>query len=477
MIDEEKDYFDSEDLKELLKEYESCIKSGQEVYMDADDLTDIADYYNVNTEPETSPIEIAKALELHPNSNSPFIFKARDAISNDNLSLAKNFESMITDKEDVEYKYLHGEILIREGNLKEANAYFTECLSKVDDDDYEDFIVDIADIYNECGEYIEAVSWLFKSKSVDETVNKELAAEIYFNSENYKKSDELYNELIDEDPFSNKYWTSLASSQFMRDKFNDAITSSEYAIAIDTKDADAILIKANSLFHLENYEEALKFYRRYSEVNPDDEMGYFFQGVSLVNLNRQQEAVICLKKAEKLSNENTESQLRIFQELAFSLSPLGHYKEALSYLDKALSLEDCDRSEIYVLRGHILLENKKGAEAMKAYDKALKESKDRNFTICRISISIFDNGYLDKAYTMFESLFKLVDKDWNQGYSYMALCCKELNKPKEFLKYLKIATETNPDEAKTVLGDLFPDEMEVKDYYNYINNKINKYLK
>jgi hypothetical protein len=70
----------------------------------------------------------------------------------------------------------------------------------------------------------------------------------------------------------------------------------------------------------------------------------------------------------------------------------------------------------------------------------------------------------------------LADKkeDWNEGYSYMALCCRDLGYDQEFLHYLKLAAEKNPKEAKTVFGSLFPDGIEPKDYYDYISNKLNK---
>jgi hypothetical protein len=65
-------------------------------------------------------------------------------------------------------------------------------------------------------------------------------------------------------------------------------------------------------------------------------------------------------------------------------------------------------------------------------------------------------------------------KGWNEGYSYMALCCRDLKKPDEFMHYLKLATEKNPKEARTVLGALFPEETDPKDYYSYLMNKLNK---
>ena len=69
--------------------------------------------------------------------------------------------------------------------------------------------------------------------------------------------------------------------------------------------------------------------------------------------------------------------------------------------------------------------------------------------------------------------FGLVDENWNEGYSYMAVCCHDMNKKDEFLHYLKIAVERNPKEARTVLGIYFPEGMRPEEYYDYISKKMN----
>ena len=40
-------YFESKGFQKILKKYEESAKSGHPIYMDADDLADIADYYQL----------------------------------------------------------------------------------------------------------------------------------------------------------------------------------------------------------------------------------------------------------------------------------------------------------------------------------------------------------------------------------------------------------------------------------------------
>ena len=91
----------------------------------------------------------------------------------------------------------------------------------------------------------------------------------------------------------------------------------------------------------------------------------------------------------------------------------------------------------------------------------------------RIMVSMYDNRYLKASYLLFKKFFSYVDKDFNEGYSYMALCCYDLEKYDEFMTYLRIAVERNPKEAKLVLGQLFPKGTQVSEYELYFSNQLN----
>ena len=48
-----------------------------------------------------------------------------------------------------------------------------------------------------------------------------------------------------------------------------------------------------------------------------------------------------------------------------------------------------------------------------------------------------------------------------------------MKKDEEFLYYLKEACERNPEEAKAILGEYFPEDLNPKDYYNYALKHLN----
>ncbi|MGG6548894.1 UNVERIFIED_CONTAM: hypothetical protein NY100_26125, partial [Prevotella sp. 15_C9] len=57
----------------------------------------------------------------------------------------------------------------------------------------------------------------------------------------YEESEKILNELLDENPYSGIYWNRLAQNQFLRNNFQESVTSSEYSIAINPDDDEALL--------------------------------------------------------------------------------------------------------------------------------------------------------------------------------------------------------------------------------------------
>ena len=468
------EYFDSEEFRNTLESYEESVRSGHPLFLDADDLADIADYYHFTGIDQQADEVIEYALSLYPNATLPNVFKAREALAIGDYDSAVEYIEQIENQDDPEYHYMQAELLIAKDQVEKADEYLREYFATVPPEEYQDFVYDIANIYFDYGLSDKAYEWLMRTKGDGSNDFKELMARILFGLGKYKDSERIFNELLDRDPYSKKYWNGLANAQFMNEDFSGSVTSSEYAIAIDPNDADSLLNKANALYRLGNFEEAIRYYDRFGELVQPDEFSLLHKGSSLVNLNRHDEAFSTLLQALKISPEDSPFLPQIYQELAFCCSTLGRLDEALDYIERTRDL-DCDHIDMLVLKGHILLEHNHIHEAEEVFKNAMIRSEEDPLVILRILVSLYDNKYVKAAYEMFKKFFALiVNEDFNQGYSYMALCCWDLNFTEEFLMYLRLAVERNPREARQVLGHLFPEEMAAKDYYQYMYNKLKK---
>lgn len=469
MSDNDK-YFESDEFKDILGRYEAARQAGEKPYFDPEDLTDIAEYYYMLGNMTSAAEAVDQAIGMFPGAAEPLAFRARMALHVDNdQRLAQELIAQIDDETHPEYHYVQAEFLIFCKRYDEAEAYLNEQLELIDDEDErEDFIIDVAMLYADYDLYEKAAKWLRRSTDTDALDYKELRGRIAMHRGNYEESERIFNELIDTDPYSTPYWNHLASAQFMHNNIRDSIQSSEFSIAINPNDADAILNKANGLFSLGNFEEAKKFYERFSELCPQEESGEMFQGICELNMDRVEKGIEHLKKAESIAPEDSANLFEIYQELAFSLSRIGKTDEALSYVERMLTAPDGARDEALVMKGHLLMEAKQWIEAQACYSQAIIDSGGSPHIFLRIAISIYDLGYYDHAYRLFRLLDKLSDDDRTEGFAYEALCCYSLGKKEEFREAVRKACERNPREAAIVLCDLFPEEVEPKDYYQYL---------
>lgn len=464
-------YYDSKEFRNILRQYEEARDEHHSVFLDVDALTDISEYYLSQGMMRKASETVEYALSFFPEASGPLTLKARLLLMQYNdTHQASEIAEKIEDKDDLDYYYLQAEIMIVNGMQDDADEYLEEYMEQIEGDERKDFILDTATLFADYNEYFYARKWLLKSEETDTIDYKELRGRILYGEKQYEESEEIFAQLVEEQPFSTFYWDQMAAAQYMLRHYNDSLTSSEYAIAIHPGDSDALLNKANCLFALNNFDEAATYYHRYTLENPDSEVGYLHEAECLMNNDKGSEALQLLHLAEHYVREDSPFLLEIYQDLAFTLSRLGKWQQAIDYADKAMNMEGV-REEMLVLKGHIYLENGRHQDAAICFMKAINDSGHSPDIMIRVGTSLFDNNYIPEAYKILKPLLTTADDTWNIGYSYLAICAREMHKEKEFLHFLDLAVKKNPEEARNVLCDLFPDGMDPVDYYQYALNQ------
>lgn len=472
MVNEE--YFDDDEFREMLNDYEEAVKSGQMVFMDADDLADIADYYQLHHRFDEAKQAMERAMELEPDSVVVLDYMVREALAIKDYEAAEDYLARMGDEGLPEYVYCRAEIWIAQGMTDKADKYLRKCLKDMSADEHQDYVLDVVNLWTEYNDNEKAMEWMMRANPEESESFVELVGRIYFGIGDYDEAERAFNKLIDKDPFQKRYWNALSNVQYMKEDYSAAVTSSEYAIAIDPEDTEALMAKANALYRLDNFEEALKFYERCSEKEPD-EFSLLYQGSCLVALRRYNEAQQRLLAAEKAAPPHSPYLAEIYQELGFVHCELKMPETALQYIDKTETL-DCDHADMMVIRGHILLACGRVDEASDTFKQAIRASNYSPQIVMRVAVSVYDNHYLETAYRLFLKYFNLSDfsgaEPCTDGYAYMALCCRDILHFDEYLIYLKMACENNPHEAKQVMGHLFPENFQPKDYYEYARKQL-----
>lgn len=466
------DSYDKE-FTERLNEYEKSVESGLPVLLDANELAEIADYYHMHEQEEKAENALQLALSLSPGAIGPLTYRIHEAFERDDIEAAKEYYAQITETDSPDYVYDWVEILLAQNKEDEAENYLETEIEKIPSSERQDFIVDIAHIYEQWGYYALAMKWICGAQKEDSQDFKEIMAHTLLGLGKFEDSEKMFDELLDKSPYSSQYWISLSNAQLMKGDIAKAVESSEYALAINPDDTEAMLAKANGLSNLGNYEEALKFYMRALTIVPDNCAALLFTGICLGNLNRHQEAIKKLLQAKQKAKEFNEVLLPdINHELALTYCANNEIDEALACIDELDKLGE-DKAHVLLIRGHILLNGRRVEEAEKTFKQALEKAAKPAEMLLHIAVSFLENQMVKAAYDLLRRYFQVAPTDVKDGYAYMAMCCYDLKDTKGFLENLDKACKLNPQECKNVFSNVFPEEVAPEEYYNYVIGKIN----
>ena len=202
-MDNNKKYFDSPEFGRLLQRYERSLQMGKDEYFESDELSDIAEYYYDKKDKPRAEYVLDYAMHLHPGAVLPLVFKARIALIDEkNIEKARYYTSLISDEYDIDCLYLKAEIMIAEDKPEEASSFLRNAMDNIDEDDVPDFVLDVATIFIDYGLADISAEWLAMSDEDDLQDYREIKARIAFAKGDYEQSEQLFEKLLDEDPYS-----------------------------------------------------------------------------------------------------------------------------------------------------------------------------------------------------------------------------------------------------------------------------------
>lgn len=463
-------FFNSKEFKNNLSLYEHSLKEGKVCILSSDELIDIAEYYNTSGMFEEA-MEAAKyASKLYPEASMPLIFMAKMniCIYKDANNARKQLQR-VYDIEYVDYYTTYAESFLFEDNLNEALKWLTKGTTTFVGKDLQDLYIDAAFLLMDYKQIDEAKKWANKisDKLSDDFIK--LTARFCMEDRNFKEAIRILENMIDKDPFSYDYWLMLANVQLSNEMYSDALSSCEYAIAINPKINEAYLYQGNAFLKLCNYEKALEAYRIYTDGYNSD-MGNMLQGRCMFYMQKNDEAIMLFKKAERLCPNDKNRITDIYKDLAIVYSWNGEYDKANFYINKIKDI-GCVDSELYIIEGGLLLTMNKFEEATRTFLCGYSIADSQQTYILQIAISYYEHRYDSAAYKMLKELQQINPKNI-QGIAYLTACCFYLGKIDEFIENLEIAIQKRPDEARIMLADIFPKELEIYDYLKYAKDRF-----
>lgn len=264
------EYFQSNEFHDLLHHY---MESGLKHLVDfsSGDLTDLAEYFHSIGDMDQALKIVDAAIAIYPGAVGPLIFRARTSLVKEgNTKMASYYADLIDDKTDLDYYYIQAEIMLYNNEFEKANDYLLDKYEEVNEEDRQDYLLDVATLFADYELWDYSDSWCRNYADKDESDYLELQGRMMSARQEYDEAEEVFNRLLDRNPFSTAYWNLLACTNFYAKDFQKCISSCDYALAIQPEDADALLTKANALFYIGNIEDAVANYVHYMKVCGED---------------------------------------------------------------------------------------------------------------------------------------------------------------------------------------------------------------
>lgn len=476
------DEYDDEFL-EILSDYENALSSGVEPYLDACDAVDIAQYYDSREQTDQARRVLKLGLRLHPGDPEVISFLVRiTVVSDKNIQLAHWYaDQMISSEPSVDTILAHTDILIAEGKLAEADQMALDALSSFDEEEQNDLCVEMSQMYCFADQYEHSLSWLRRCKTKDTQDYLELLSETTTALGMYDESAKAYSQLLDIDAFSLLNWNNLASVQLLNNKIDDAIESTDYALAIDNNDVFARYYKACALSNKGCLNEAEELFGQlWKEIasnerlrNNDEFKATLAVTYSkcLYDENKIDESLEMLSLAEKFTASNDEQKFEIMKQRILILTMMNRTDEALVTVNEMFHLFDNDDyPELYIMKGVILKQKSENHDADRLFDLAEEKSRYNLHKRFLVSACLHDFSEYKEAERFLEDLVK--HNGGQEGLAYLASCYKHTGKGwLSYLTVLRKACEKTPDEVTLVfMQDMHHDMRPIEFFLQELKN-------
>ncbi|MCR5819668.1 MAG: tetratricopeptide repeat protein [Bacteroidaceae bacterium] len=339
--EEEKKHFESPQFKKILREYEALLNGDDSITLDAEELTDIAEYYSLMQRDSAAAKRcISYALNLYPEAVSPQIFEARLYLLDGDIDKARMICMAIPDQNHREVTYLWAELLVQENQPENALSYL-EGRAELYDDDYEYYIYDAAYIFIDYSCFKEAyvLAHQLHNYAPDWYNTWELTADCLLGMAKFEEALKYINKMLDSNPFKAETWNWAAEAHIELQMYNEALNDVEYALALDSNCVRSLVLKGTAFIHLGNYETALQFINNALEINPSDEFVLTEKALCLLDMEQLEEAETTIIEAERIADGKSPDQLYIYEQHASILAAQERYEEAIEYINKASEID------------------------------------------------------------------------------------------------------------------------------------------
>ncbi len=479
-INEFNKYTRSPEFKELLANYERSLDSGDIPYYDADDLIDLADYYRAHGDLDKTERTIEHCLTLHPDDSEALLFRARLALLDyhDAEEARSYFDRVQSDAGGLSWVYVKAEIMMVEGDMGEADKFLLEEYDKLrrrceeteaepDSDEYadcEDFPLEEARLNMDSNNAQYADEWMKLCREREDdmaTEYWETRARIAVAQKRLEEAVEACGKALDLDAYNAGMWLMQCDAQFRMGRFEEALQSAEYAVAVQPSSVDGRLSKANCLYVMNRLSEAEECMKKVLQMVPRDPYSEYLMAEILFDQGETERArAFILDALDDLETLNVAQKVEVLRVAAVVACRQKRYDEAWGYSDRMQEIGE-STVEADMVRAMVLLA-KEDVEGALVYTVEAKTASgfDTDVTF-RLGTIYYEADMPGVACGLFHAAMDrakyIPDVTYpTEVYAYLAAGYRQLGYKKEYMEYLALAVEHAPFEVAKLLAAHFP---------------------
>lgn len=397
----EKGYFDTPEFRELLKRYEHAKAMNMHSYYAIDELVDLLSYY-LYVEKHDEAEQILKiAGQIHPAAPENTKMEIKLMLSKGEPQRALELFAGIQYIDDNETKILHAEILLALKDFKNAREIALDIIRSATPE--QENLYEALEILLDCGFAPDALYICEKALKLAPANRSllEVKAECFIEMQRINEAIDLYNSLLDADPYSTFYWEQLGHIYYMVKRYGKALECFEYESTINDEIEYARMIQAYCYYHVGDYARTKEMFGWFKEHYPQSVIPRFYIALSQYHEGDPQSAVDSFKEIIEIAPEGTIEMMLARVNKAMILDSLGEGTRAEEAISMAILMHP-DNMKQLILRGTHLYELR-DKENLTFSDMNALEQKEwtQEEELYELGVHLFEHGHMNLALRIF----------------------------------------------------------------------------
>ncbi len=348
-----KGYFDSPEFRELLEKYEQATKSNACSYFGMEELRDLMAYYILQDVPANAEEVYELAKKLHPGSPDLIKMSVKLALCKEEPERALIMLGSTSTPPDDETKLLYAETLIALKDYKEARETIVELLNQ--EKVTKETACDALELLLDCGfaqEALQITDYALQGRE-NEKCFWEIKAECYIELQNTNAAIEIYNKLLDSDPYSTFYWEQLAHIYYLINKYGKAIECFEYERVIGEEIEYACMMQGYCYYFLRNYQKAQEIFETLVQKYPSSAMPRFYIALCQYATGHAAEALKGFEEIAHMTESGSIEAMLARINRAIIMNKMGNDKGATGAISLALIMHPDNMKQLLIEGGEL----------------------------------------------------------------------------------------------------------------------------